>query len=221
MLAEKLISDSLTSVSSTDKGKKALNSMDVYRVSHIPVVNGSKYLGLVSDKLIYDLNLLELPIETQLDMLNTSHVHKDQHIFEVAILMYKLKLSVLPVLDTEHYYLGSITLYDLARRFAKLFSLEEIGGIIILEMNVNNYSLSEISRIVESNDIKILSCFLDRNPGTNILDVILKLNNDELSPLIQAFMRYDYNVKAVYMDQSELSDLFKDRFDQFMKFMNI
>jgi CBS domain-containing protein len=221
LLAEKLISDSLTSVSSTEKGKKALNSMDVYRVSHIPVVNGSKYLGLVSDKLIYDLNLLELPIETQLDKLNTSHVHKDQHIFEVAILMYKLKLSVLPVLDTDHNYLGGITLYDVARRFAKLFSLEEIGGVIILEMNVNNYSLSEISRIVESNDIKILSCFLDRKPGTNILDVILKLNNDELSPLIQAFMRYDYNVKAVYMDQSELSDLFKDRFDQFMKFMNI
>jgi predicted transcriptional regulator len=221
LLAEKLISDSLTSVSSTEKGKKALNSMDVYRVSHIPVVNGSKYLGLVSDKLIYDLNLLEVPIETQLDKLNTSHVHKNQHIFEVAILMYKLKLSVLPVLDTDHYYLGSITLYDLARRFAKLFSLEEIGGIIILEMNVNNYSLSEISRIVESNDIKILSSFIDRKPGTNVLDVILKLDNDELSSLIQSFMRYDYNVKAVYMDQSELGDLFKDRFDQFMKFMNI
>jgi CBS domain-containing protein len=221
LLAEKLISDSLTSVSSTEKGKKALNSMDVYRVSHIPVVNGSKYLGLVSDKLIYDLNLLEVPLETQLDKLNTSHVHKDQHIFEVAIMMYKLKLSVLPVLDADHYYLGSITLYDLARRFAKLFSLEEIGGVIILEMNVNNYSLSEISRIVESNDIKILSCFMDRKPGTNVLDVILKLDNDELSSLIQAFMRYDYNVKAVYMDQSELGDLYKDRFDQFMKFMNI
>ena len=220
-MAEKLISDSLTSVSSTEKGKKALNSMDVYRVSHIPVVNGSKYLGLVSDKLIYDLNLLEVPIETQLDKLNTSHVHKDQHIFEVAILMYKLKLSVLPVLDTDHYYLGSITLYDLARRFAKLFSLEEIGGIIILEMNVNNYSLSEIGRIVESNDIKILSSFIDRKPGTNVLDVILKLDKDDLSPVIQSFMRYDYNVKAVYMDQSELGDLYKDRFDQFMKFMNI
>jgi predicted transcriptional regulator len=221
LLAEKLISDSLTSVSSSETGKKALNAMDVYRVSHIPVVNGTKYLGLVSDKLIYDLNLLDLPIETQLDKLNTSHVHREQHIFEVAILMYKLKLSVLPVLDTEHYYLGAITLYDLARRFAKLFSLEEIGGVIVLEMNVNNYSLSEISKIVESNDIKILSCFLDRKHGTNILDVILKLDNDELSPLIQAFFRYDYNVKAVYLDQSELKDLYKDRFDQFMKFMNI
>jgi len=195
--------------------------MDVYRVSHIPVVNDSKYLGLVSDKLIYDLNLLDLPIETQLNKLNTSHVHREQHIFEVAILMYKLKLSVLPVLDSDHYYLGAITLYDLARRFAKLFSLEEIGGVIVLEMNVNNYSLTEISQIVESNDMKILSCFLDRKHGTNILDVILKLDNDELSPLIQSFIRYDYNVKAVYLDQSELKDLYKDRFDQFMKFMNI
>ena len=221
MLAEKLISDSLTSVSSTEKGKKALNSMDVYRVSHIPVVNGSKYLGLVSDKLIYDLNLLEVPLETQLDKLNTSHVHKDQHIFEVAILMYKLKLSVLPVLDADHYYLGSITLYDLARRFAKLFSLEELGGVIVLEMNENNYSLSEISKIVESNDVKILSSFIDKKPGTNVMDVILKLDNDELSSLIQAFMRYDYNVKAVYLDQSEIGDLYKDRFEQFMKFMNI
>lgn len=221
MLAEKLISDSLTSVNSADKGRKALNSMDVYRVSHIPVVNGSKFLGLVSDKLIYDLNLLDVPIETQLDKLNTSHVHREQHIFEVAILMYKLKLSVLPVLETDHYYLGAITLYDLARRFAKLFSLEEIGGVIVLGMNINNYSLSEISQIVESNDIKILSCFLDRKHGTNNLDVILKLDNDELSPLIQAFNRYDYNVKAVYLDQSELKDLYKDRFDQFMKFMNI
>jgi len=54
-----------------------------------------------------------------------------------------------------------------------------------------------------------------------VMDVILKLDNDELSPLIQAFMRYDYNVKAVYLDQSEIGDLYKDRFEQFMKFMNI
>jgi len=195
--------------------------MDIYRVSHIPVVDNTKYLGLVSDKLIYDLNLLDEPLSSALDKLNTSHVHEGQHIFEVAALMYKLKLSVLPVVDAEHYYLGAISLYDLARRFAKLFSLRDVGGVIVLEMNVSDYSLAEISQIVESNDTKILSSFLDRRPGTNTLDVILKLDKEELSPVIQAFMRYDYNVKAVYQDQSILSDLYKDRFDQFMKFMNI
>jgi len=195
--------------------------MDAFRVSHIPVVNESSYLGLISDKLIYDLDLLNKPIETELDKLNTSHVHAEQHIFEVAIVMYKLKLSVIGVLDAEHNYLGAITLYDLARRFAKLFSLQEVGGVIVLEMNVNNYSLTHISQIVESNDTKILSAFLNRNPGSQTMEVILKLDREDLSPVIQTFMRYDYNVKNVYLDHTMLNDLYKDRFDQFMKYMNI
>lgn len=221
LIAEKLISDGIESVNSTEKGQKALNKMDVFRVSHIPVVNGNRYLGLVSDKLIYDLNLTDMAIETQSDKLDTTHAHKSQHIFEVAILMYKLKLSVLPVLNDDHYYLGAITLYDLARRFAKLFSLQEIGGVVVLEMNANNYSLSEISQLAESNGYTILSVFLDRKPGMQVLDVILKLDKDDLSALIQAFMRYNYTVKAVYFDQSMLSDLYMDRYEQFMKFMNL
>jgi len=221
VLAEKLISDVIPSVKSTEIGQKALNWMDLYRVSHIPVVEDSKYLGLVSDKLIYDLNLLEEPIEKELDKLDPSHAHNDQHIFEVAVVMYKLKISVLPVLDDDHYYLGAITLYDLARRFAHLFSLQEIGGVIVLEMNVNDYSMIQISKIVEDNGAKVLSSFLDRKPGNSNLDVILKLDKEDLSPIIQSFTRFDYNIKAVYLDQSMLSDLYDDRYDQFMKFMNI
>ena len=114
MLAENLISEVVPAIKSSEKGQKALNWMDVFRVSHIPVVNGANYLGLVSDKMIYDLDLIDKPIETEIEKLNTSHVHKDQHIFEVAIVMYKLKVSVVAVLDTDHYYLGAITLYDFA-----------------------------------------------------------------------------------------------------------
>ena len=221
MLAEKLISDVIPSVQSADEGKKALSHMDVFRVSHIPVVDDDKYLGLISDKLIYDLNLVEERIASALDKLNTTHAHKDQHIFELAIVMYKLKISVLPVLDDDHYFLGAISLYDLARRFANLFSLQEMGGVLVLEMNVNDYSITQISQIIEGNDVKILSFFIDRKPGTNNMDVILKLNKEELSGVVQALMRYNYNVKAVYQDRSMLSDLYQDRYDQFMKFMNI
>nr|WP_319569779.1 CBS domain-containing protein [uncultured Draconibacterium sp.] len=220
-MAEKLISDVIPSVSSSETGRKALSHMDVYRVSHIPVVDDTKYLGLVSDKLIYDLNLVETEISEALDKLNTTHAHKDQHIFELAIVMYKLKISVLPVLDVDHYYLGAITLYDLARRFASLFSLQDVGGVLVIEMNVSDYSISQISQIVESNDVKILSFFIDRKPGENVLDVILKLDSEELSGVVQALMRYDYNVKAIYQDRSMLNDLYQDRYDQFMKFMNI
>ncbi len=220
-MAESLISDVVPSIPSTEKGQKALNLMDVFRVSHIPVVNDLNYVGIISDKMIYDLDLIDKTIDTKVEKLDTTHVHSGQHIFEVAILMYKLKLSVIPVLDVDHYYQGAITLYDLARRFARLFSLQEIGGVIVLEMNISDYSLAQISQIVESNDIKILSLFLNRTPGTSNLDVIMKLDKEDLSPVIQSFMRYDYNVKAVYLDHTMLNDLYKDRFDQFMKFMNI
>ncbi|WP_340112803.1 CBS domain-containing protein [Maribellus mangrovi] len=221
MLAESLISDAIPSVRSDEKGRKALSHMDVYRVSHIPVVEDSKYLGLVSDKLIYDLNLVDEPIANELDKLNTTHAHVKQHIFELAIVMYKLKISVLPVLDDDHYYVGSITLYDLARRFANLFSLQEMGGVLVIETNVNDYSVSQISQIIESNDVKILSFFIDRKPGISTIDLILKLNTEELSGVVQALMRYNYNVKAIYRDESMLNDLYKDRYDQFMKFMNL
>ena len=51
--------------------------------------------------------------------------------------------------------------------------------------------------------------------------VTIKLNIVELSPVIQALMRYDYNIKGVYMDNSILNDLYEDRFDEFMRYMNI
>ena len=221
MLAEKIISDVISPVEGGEKGQKVLNSMDLYRVSHLPVVKGTGYLGLVSDKLIYDLNLLKEPVEKESDKFNSIHVHGDQHIFEVAALMYKLKLSVIPVMNAGHDYLGAITLYDLARRFARYFSLQEVGGVIVLEMNVNDYSLSQISRIVEDNDTRILSLFMDRIPGTQNLDVILKMDKEDLSPVIQAFIRYNYQVKGVYLDHSMLNDLYQDRYEQFMKYMNI
>ncbi len=135
--------------------------------------------------------------------------------------MYRLKLSVIAVLDSEHKYIGGITLYDLSRRCARYFSLQEVGGVIVLEVNVADYSLTEISRIVESNDTKILSFFLNPQPRGNTLELILKLDREDLSPVIQTFIRYNYNVKAIYLGHSMLNDLYKDRYDQFVKYMNI
>lgn len=221
MLANNLISGVIPALKTEDKGKKALSLMDLHKVYHLPVVDGNKYLGMISDKLIIDLGVENKPIGVMSDKFITVHVQAEQHIFEVAILMYRLKLSVIAVLDSEHKYIGGITLYDLSRRFARYFSLQEVGGVIVLEVNVADYSLTEISRIVESNDTKILSFFLNPQPGGNTLELILKLDREDLSPVIQTFMRYNYNVKAIYLGHSMLNDLYKDRYDQFVKYMNI
>jgi acetoin utilization protein AcuB len=92
---------------------------------------------------------------------------------------------------------------------------------VVLEVNVNDYSMAQIARIVEENDTKILSFFLNRLPGTNNLEIILKFDKEDLSPVIRAFERFDYNVKGIYLDNSMLNDLYQDRYDQFMKYMNL
>ena len=221
MLAAKLISNVIPSVRSNENGQKVLNTMDVFRVSHLPVVDEKRYVGLISDKFIYDLNLLNVSVDKEIDKFITTHVHEDIHMFEVATLMYKLKLSVIPVLDSSHDYLGAISLYELARKFARYFSLQEPGGVIVLEVNLQDYSMTQISQIVESNETKILSFFLNPLAGTNRLEIILKLDKVDLSAVIQTFLRYDYNVKGVYMDHSMLTDLYQERYQQFMKYMNI
>jgi hypothetical protein len=132
-----------------------------------------------------------------------------------------LKLSAVPVLDLHHEYCGVITVFDLAQKFADLVAVSEPGGVIVLELNAIDYSLSQIAQIVESNDAKILSFYVNKEPESTQITVTLKINVIDLSAIIQTFVRYDYNIKAVYMDESIIQNLYDDRFDQLMKYMNM
>ena len=85
MIAEKLISDSIPSVSPGDSASKVLTLMDVFRVSHLPIVSDREYLGVISDKEIFDANDFDASLSTFIsDLLLKPHVHPHQHIFEVA-----------------------------------------------------------------------------------------------------------------------------------------
>jgi hypothetical protein len=91
---------------------------------------------------------------------------------------------------------------------------------LVLELNIHDYSLSEIARIVESNDAKILSLYISSHIDSNKLELTVKINRTDLSPIIQTFNRYNYTIKASF-HQSEYVDDLKDRFDSFMSFLNI
>ncbi len=195
--------------------------MDVFRISHLPVVEERRYYGMVSDKMIYDLNLFEKEMVDVLDKLLTPHVLTGQHIYQVVSFIYEYKLSVVPVLDLHKEYKGVVTAFDLAKEFASLVGVNEPGGVIELELNPIDYSLSQITQIVEGNDAKILSLYLKEPGDSKQMTVTLKINVIDLSRIIQTFVRYDYNIKAVYMDESMLGELYDDRFDQFMRYLNI
>ncbi len=221
MLAKDLISDVIPALRTSDSGQKALYWMDIFRISHLPIVNNVDFLGLIADKDIYDNNMAEEPIGNHNLSLFSPFVTFEQHIYEVIELASQLQLSVVPVLDHDNKYMGVITLTDLLHYFADVSALKQPGGVIVLEMNANDYSLSEIAQIVESNDAKILSVYLTSPANSTRLEVTLKLNRKELTSIVQTFFRYNYSIKASFMDENDLNSLYENRYDSFMKYLNI
>jgi predicted transcriptional regulator len=221
LIAEQLISEVIPSLRLSDTGQKALNWMEVFRISHLPVVDNHEYIGLIADKSIYDLNLADEKFDDCRTHMLTPHVHINQHIYEVVSVISELKISCVPVLDMHHNYLGVITVFDLAQKFADLVAVHEPGGVILLELTPGDYSLAEIAQIVEGNDAKILSLYVNNEPDSKKMIVTLKVNQIDLSPIIQTFVRYDYSITAVFMDESILSNMYDDRLNQLRKFMNI
>ena len=220
MLASELIKDLIPPLKTSDTGLKALNWMEEFKVTHLPIVNKEDFLGIISEDDILALNKPEEPIGNHPLSLIRPFVKEDQHVYEVIKLITKMKLSLVPVLSVREQYLGVITIPDLMDATAVLTAVNNPGGIIILEMNVNDYSLSEIAQIVESDDASILSLYVANQPDSTKLEVILKINKIDLTRIIASFNRYEYHVKASY-HESEFNEDMQDRFDSFMNYLNI
>jgi acetoin utilization protein AcuB len=221
MLAKDLISDVIPALHTSDSGQKALYWMDIFRISHLPIVNNEDFLGLISDQDIYDLNMADEPIGNHTLSLFSPYVTLNQHIFEVIEITSRLNLSVVPVLDHNNHYQGLITMNHLIHYFGELSALKQPGGIIVLEINANDYSLTEIAQIIESNDAKILSLYINSFSNSMKMEVNIKINRKELTSIIQTFNRYDYIVKASFMDENDLDSLYENRYEQFMKYLSI
>ena len=221
MVAKDLISDIVPALRTSDTGLKALSYMDIFRISHLPIVNNTEFLGLISDKDIYDLNMAEEALGNHTLSLTRPFVVYNQHVYEVIELASRLELSVIPVLDENKNYLGIITQTDLLKYFSELAAVKQPGAIIVLDLNTNDYSLSQIAQIVESNDAKILSVYISSPSDSTKLDVTLKINRNDLSSVIQTFNRYNYTIKASYLDTDMLSNMLDDRYEMFMRYLSV
>jgi len=221
MLAKDLLSEVVPALRTSDTGLRALSWMEIFRISHLPIVNDQEFLGLISDTDIYDLNMAEEPIGNHKLSLFSPFVVYNQHIYDVMKLVAENRLTVVAVLNEKKEYLGLITLSELLYHFAELSALKDPGGLIVLELNQNDYSLTHIAQIVEGNDAKILSAYVTSPDQSTELEVTLKINRTDLTPIVQTFNRYNYNIKASYMEDQNMDSFYSNRYDSFMRYLNI
>ena len=220
MIVKDFISGDIIPLRTSDSVSFALNAMEENRVHHLPVVNERELLGLVAEFDLVNHPDQDDPVgNVKLSMPN-AFIGEYQHVFDAMKMITEMKLSLLPVVDQRNSYLGTITLFDLISNLTLHTSVLNPGGIIVLEMAANNYSMAEVAQIVESNDARILASFLGGHPDSTLVHLTLKLNSIDLTSIIQTFERYNYTIKATFAEKDDLDEL-KERYDSLMNYLNI
>ncbi len=222
MYANELISSLIPEVKTSDTGNKVLSWMEFFKVSHMPIVNNEDFLGLISESDIYNLNCGEEAIGNHKLSLIRPFVIEDQHLWEVVEVAAKLKLSIIPVLSaSSKKYLGTITLPDLVQHFAKITCAEIKGSVLVLEMGVHDYTLSEIARIAEENNTKIVSLYVSGTKDSMKIHITVKFDTTDIDAIIHSFNRHDYIIRASFMIDDDVNSLYRDRYELFLSYLNV
>ncbi|MDF1673223.1 MAG: CBS domain-containing protein [Vicingaceae bacterium] len=219
MVASELITYDIPPLKVSDSGTKALDWMEEFKTSSLPVVNGNKYVGLIDESDILDRNDSDETIEAYNLNFQRPLGFQNQHLFEIIGIMSENDIMVLPIVDSNEHYLGLITSETIVKEFSKAVSVNNAGSIITLEVNLRDYSLAEIAKMVESDEAKILSSFITSHSNSNKLEVTLKINKTDISRILHTFERFNYVVTASYNESEYHKDL-QDRYDEFMRFLN-
>lgn len=221
MRAKDLINYMIPPLKPRDKVEKAVAWMKELRVDELPVVHEGKYIGIFSEKILLDQNIESSIIETTPLIASSINALHNDHYYELLKKAYEEEISMIAVLDEEEKYIGVVSIEDVVEAFSRMSSIKSPGTIIVLSMPSVDYSMAEISRIVESEYGKILSSFIENNPDTpGNISVTIKLNLEVATNVISALQRHDYNITSKF-GKGEEDKFEKERLDTLMKYLRI
>jgi signal-transduction protein with cAMP-binding, CBS, and nucleotidyltransferase domain len=218
MIADELINHTLPTLKPEDSAAQALDWMQEFRVGQLALVADDDFKGLIDEAVLLDVADDNIQLAHVQPQHTDAFIYNSQHLLEALQLAQSQQLDVVPVLDEDRQFAGTIPTSDLLRKFSQLIGLQELGALLVLNVEARDYSLSEISRLVESNDVKIVSSYF--TSGSVEQDIpstlTLKLNRREITAVVATLERYGYDVDATYAndrllspDQERLGMLFK------------
>jgi CBS domain-containing protein len=194
MLTIELLNNTIPRLKLQDTVGKALQLINDFRVTHLPVVQEEKFLGLISEEDLLDVKEEKMPMELLQENFIYAAVPENQHFLSAVNCCNQYDTNVVPVINEEKELLGVITTPDLLKALGNFTGTNELGGIVVLEMERSQFAISEISRIVESNDATILHLNTTVHPETGLLTVTIHTNKKEIATVVATFERYDYDV---------------------------
>jgi len=218
MLAIDIIQEDFKNVSITNTVDEALGWMERYKLRHLPIVKSKAFLSLVNEETLRSAEPGTILGQLKNDGIR-AYVREDDHILEVAKIMSNEKVSILPVLDKDDTYLGVISIIDLFESIVEKYGFDTEGSLLVLEMPQQDFHLSELVRILETERIHLFSILISTENFPDV-EITLKTDIKDINSILQTLERYSYRVKA-YFEDDQYHHQLKDRYDSLLSYLNV
>ncbi len=194
--------------------------MNDNHVTHLPIVGGDKYIGLISEEDLMQADNDNSALEILQQSFSGISVKTNEHFLKALQIAAENGLSVVPLVNDENELTGTVVYNDLLKYASGFMSLNEPGALIVLEIPSNQYSFNEISKLVETNDAQITQLNTSNDPESGMMQVTIRINKPEVSDIIATFQRYDYNVKYFFGEELYTNEL-RSNYDNLMNYLRI
>lgn len=212
------ITTDFKAIDSQDTIASVKDFFDDLTFSHFPVVEEGIYIGSISSEDIETFDNDKKVIDYRYTL--ASFFTRTNSIWlEVLEVFAKNHTNLIPVLDENNSYIGYYEIDDIMSFFHQTPFLKEQGRIIKVKKGVLDYSMSQITQIVESNNGKLLGLFISESDVDSI-EVTMKISLGAINEIVQTFRRYNYEIISEHQEDNYISSL-KERSDYLDKYLNI
>jgi len=214
-----LLESTMITVDLHDTVSHAMEMMDEARIEHIPVLDGLQYLGMVAFDELEDA-------ESTAEVISLQHrfikpfVRTGDHFLQALRVRTKFYIDQVPVVNEHNEWEGVIGMAKMLDQISLLSGVSEPGSMIVLEVARHDYAPGEINRLVESNDAMIMQLNSIQDQHTGMMQVVLRINKEEVSDVVATFQRHEYNVLYYYGDESYDNSL-QNNLDHLMNYLNL
>ncbi len=214
-----LLETNLPTIDLHDKVDQVLVEFDAAHLDYLPVVDGTRFLGMIHEEDLFDF-APDTPIDTIQHILIRHSVRPGDHLLQALRIKAKYYLQAVPVVNEKNEWEGIIRAEKLLDALSTMMGAVEPGSFIVLELSRSEYAPGIINRLVESNDAMIMQMNTVVDQQTGLMQVILKINKEEISDVVATFQRHEYTVLYYYGEET-YDNALQNNLDHLFNYLNI
>lgn len=219
MFCEEILTKEIPSLKEEMTGTQAHALMEELKLKHLPVTKDNKYIYLLSEKDLFEMNDMQEKIG------NISYfapcISRRMPVTEILRIVSKNRLTYLPVVDETGELLGGVTLPLLTDRLNDICNSAPFGALIGIEVNPQDFVLSQIIHLIESNNARVLLVFSYPEEETSRQLVVLKVDLEDATPVLRSLERFNYVVRFYYQKQGVWDETMKNRLNELIYYLEM